>query len=1136
MDHNRDSKHDNHEAGHKAVQSLAISNAISATRKNARKRRFVSVEELTRQASVEVLREQELGQVPVVGDGSDLPRRDFMKVVGATFAAASVTAACARLPERYARPYVQKPEELTPGRANWYATACRTCSAGCGLLVKSRDGRPIKVEGNAEHPVSKGGVCAAGQAGVLDLYDGDRLRGPTVGGAPAKWEAVDAEVAKQLAAYATNGKALALVTGSISGPASKAVIAAFQKKFPGAQHVVYEADPIGAIAAAHALTHSKKAVPGYSFDRADYVVSFGADYLGTWLQPAAFTKQWAANRVVSLDKKTMSRTVQLETHLSLTGSNADERVRILPSEQRDLVLALASKIGSATGADLGVTAKGNEQIDKIAKALLAHKGKSIVVTDSDDVAVQGAVAFINEQLGNYGKTLDLNSHLQSNLADTAAIEKLLADVKSGAVTGLILVGVNPAYDSPTPGAWAEAIKKATFSVALSQRADETAKLAKIIAASSHALESWGDLETISGTLTVQQPLVNPLFDTRQAEDSLLLWAGALVGEKPATFRPFLQETWKTQVTARAGKPADFLKFWDKSVHDGYVVVGRALVVLPGGPVEAAPPQDAKVAAPVAAAAVAGAADASPVAAPADASPVGLPAAATPEVKLEAPPPPLDTLEGVKKALATPAAKIAGEGKFELVLFPTVALRQGQQANNPFLHEMPDPITKSTWGNYAMVSPKTAAALGVASSDVLAVKAGGATVELPVVLAPGLHDNAIALPLGFGRTDSGKIGNGLGKNVRVLAPNGGTVKADVSKTGAVDPVAFSQVHHSYEHRDSVRETSFEEWAEDPKAGNETLEEMLHQPGKKDKRITRSIWNRHEYPGHKWGMAIDLNKCTGCGSCVVSCNIENNIPVVGKAEVLLRREMHWMRIDRYYSEREAAPANGQDWDSTKDDLLALADNPEVVHMPMLCQQCDNAPCETVCPVLATVHSSEGLNTQAYNRCIGTRYCANNCPYKVRRFNWFNYPHGEMEGKQETDLVALALNPDVVKRARGVMEKCSFCVQRIQEVKALASREGRIDQNANGQICKPDEVKTACQQSCPADAITFGDMNAASQVKKLYDDPRNYSALVEIGTQPAVTYMTKVRNSDRPHAAKHGEKNEHGPAKKAPEKAEG
>jgi Fe-S-cluster-containing dehydrogenase component len=815
----------------------------------------------------------------------------------------------------------------------------------------------------------------------------------------------------------------------------------------------------------------------------------------------------------------MSRTVQVETRLSLTGSNADERMRVLPSEQRNLVLALAVKIAAATGAELGVTATGNAQIDKIAKDLLANKGKSLVVTDSDDLAVQGAVAFINEQLGNYGKTLDLNSHLQSNLADDAEIAKLLAEVKSGAVTGLILVGVNPAYDSATPGAWAEAIKKAAVSIAVSQRADETAKLCKIMAASNHALESWGDLETVAGTLTLQQPLVNPLFETRQAEDSLLLWADAKVAGKPATILPFMQEIWQQQVAIRAGKPADFLKFWDKTVHDGYVVVGRETVVIPGGPSDVAPPQP-----------VPASADASPVAAPADVSAVALPVAATLEVKLEAPIPALYTLEGVKKALATPAAKVAGEGKFELVLFPTVALRFGQQANNPFLHELPDPITKSTWGNYACVSPKTAAAMGVGSSDVVAVTAGGATVELPVVLSPGLHDGAIALPLGFGRTAVGKIGDGLGKDVRVLAPTGSAVKCDVSKTGKQDPVAFSQIHHSYEHRDSVRETSFAEWSEDPKAGNETLEASMHDKGKGDKRVTRSLWNRHEYPGHKWGMAIDMNKCTGCGACVVSCNIENNVPVVGKEEVLLRREMHWLRIDRYFSERSTP--EGYDWDSTKDDLLALADNPEVVHMPMLCQHCDNAPCETVCPVLATVHSSEGLNTQAYNRCIGTRYCANNCPYKVRRFNWFNYPHGDMEGKQEKDLVALALNPDITKRSRGVMEKCTFCVQRIQEVKALASREGRVDINANGQICKPDEVKTACQQSCPAEAITFGDMNAESQVKKQYDDPRNYSALVEIGTQPAVTYMTKVRNYERVRAAKHEkhEKKEHGAAHKA------
>ena len=1089
--------------------ALAVSNALAAHKRHSQprrapKRRFVSVEELTAPATLAPLRDEELGQVPVVGDGSELARRDFMKVVGVTFAAVGATA-CARLPERHVLPYVQKPEETVPGRASWYATACRTCSAGCGLLMKSRDGRPIKVEGNPEHPLSQGGVCAAGQAGVLDLYDGDRLRAPLLAGAPAKWDALDAEVAKGLAPYAANGKALAIVTPTVTGPASLAAIAALQQRFPGARHVVHEADDIGAIAAAHALTHSRHLVPALHFDRAEYVLAFGADYLGTWLQPAAFTKQWAKTRAVSAGKKSMSHTIQVETRLSLTGSNADERVRVLPSELRPLVLALAAKIAADTGADLGLPANAGEKaalVAQWAKDLLANKGKSLVVADDADVAVQGAVAFINQQLGNYGATLDLNSHLQSNQGDAAAEQALLADIGSGAVTGLILCGVNPAYDSATPGAWAAAIQKAAVSIAVANRHDETAKLCKIVAATSHALESWGDLETIAGTLTVQQPLVNPLFETRQTEDSLLVWAGTQLGGKQATFLPFMQATWQAQVAPRVEKSAQgpFQAFWDKAVHDGYVVVGRERVVLPGGPAEIAPPQDV-----------------SPVALAGEVSAVGLAAAATPEAKLEAPPPPLFTLEGAKKALATVAAKVTGDGKLELVLFPTVGLRHGQQANNPFLHEMPDPISKATWGNYACLSPKTAAALGVGSHDVVAVKAGGAVLELPVVLSPGLHDGAVAVPLGYGRTAVGKIGDGLGKNARLLAPNGTAVKADVAKTGKTETVAFSQTHHSYEHRDCVRETSLEEWQHEPTAGNEALEEALHDPtNHADKRVTRTLWNRHEYPGHKWGMAIDLNKCTGCGSCVVSCNIENNVPVVGKSEVILRREMHWMRIDRYFSERDPAPADGQDWTPTADDLLALADNPEVVHMPMLCQQCDNAPCETVCPVLATVHSSEGLNTQAYNRCIGTRYCANNCPYKVRRFNWFNYPHGEMEGKQDVDLVALALNPDVSRRSRGVMEKCSFCIQRIQDVKALASREGRVDPNGNGQICKPNEVKTACQQSCPAEAITFGDMNAASDVRQQYEDPRNYSALVEVGTQPAVTYMTKVRNAARPHAA--------------------
>ncbi len=1126
--------------------------------------RFQTVEELIDPALVADARLYENGKPPVQGDGSAVERRDFMKVLGVTFAAAGATAACGRLPVTHALPYVDKPEDVTVGKASYYATTCRACAAGCGLLVKSREGRPIKVEGNPNHAWSQGGVCAIGQATVVDLYDGDRVRQPLVSGKGATWKEFDAAAAAALADYAQDSKGLALITSSLTGTAARALVAQFTAKYPGARHVVYDGPMgVGAIATAHGLTHAKAAVPRYDFSKAELILSFGADFLGTWIAPVPFAKQYAPGRKVSADKKAMSKHIQVETRLSLTGSNADDRVRALPSEQRGLVLALAAKVAAAKGLNVSVPAEaargdGAKLIGAWTKALVDNAGKSLVVADSGDVAVQAAVNVINEALGNYGSTLMLDAPFQG-LQGTADGElELLGALEKGEVTGVVLWGVNPAYDSKQAAKWAAAIGKAKVSIAIATRHNETAAACKLVAASSHALESWGDHEVVAGLAAVQQPLINPLFDTRQGEDVLLGWLGAIGADgKPATARTHIIDQWQAGVARRASDGADFVQFWDKSLNDGAVAVqvvgAAALAVRPGGPMLAQAPQPADegaaaakaegaVAAPADAspAAVAPAADASPaVALPAAASAVGLPGAAT-AAAAELPPviPAKFDAVGAAKALASPALSLGQAGKYELVLYPKVGLGGGDTANNPMLQELPDPISKATWGNYACVSPKTGKELGVLSSDVVQISAAGVMVELPVVLSPGLHDGAIALAIGYGRAKSvGRIAAGVGVNVHPFGAQADMPKADIKATGGKEDVAFSQTHHSYEHRDCVKETSLAAWQKEAGAGNEVLENMLHDKDAADPRTTRTLWSRHQYTGYKWGMAIDLNACTGCGACVIACNIENNVPVVGKLEVFRRREMHWLRIDRYYSERKSYAKNEFDWDSTEPDLLALADNPEVVHMPMLCQHCDNAPCETVCPVLATIHTSEGLNAQAYNRCIGTRYCANNCPYKVRRFNWFQYPTREEADKYDVDLLALALNPDITKRSRGVMEKCSFCVQRIQEAKSNALRDAdpatgeprqphnlaeldKADANhakLQPKYVKDGEVKPACQQTCPSEAIVFGDLNQLdSMVRKAYDDPRNYSALLEVGTQPAVSYMTKVRNAQRSEAA--------------------
>ncbi|MBM4345214.1 MAG: 4Fe-4S dicluster domain-containing protein [Deltaproteobacteria bacterium] len=1145
-------------------------------------RAFQSADELIDPTVHDEARLYENGKPPVVGDGSAVERRDFIKVLGATFAAATTTAACGRLPVTKALPYADKPEDVIVGRGVMYATTCRGCSAGCGVLVKSREGRPIKVEGNPGHKWSQGGACAIGQAQVVDLYDGDRLRQPMVDGKPATWKEFDAAAAAALGAYASDGKGLLLVTPTLTGPAARNLVQAFLAHFAGSRHLAYDGPfGAGAITAAHAATHGRSVVPRYDFSKAAYVLSFGADFLGTWIAPVPFAKQWNPGRKVSADKTTMSKLVAVESRLSLTGSNADARVRILPSEQRGLVLALAAKVATAKGLAVqgpAAEVKGDlgKHLDGWVKELLAAEGQCLVVADSADIAVQAAVNVINEALGNYGKTLDVDAPFQGMRGSAAAEAEVVEALAKGELTGAVLWGVNPAYDSRHAAKWAEGLKKAKVSIAIAGRAHETAAVCKLVGASHHPLESWGDHEVIAGLAAVQQPLVNPLFDTRQGEDLLLGWTGAVDSDgKPQTILPYLRLQWHAHVGPRATGSADFDRLWDSALNDGFVelqLVGDAAplpapgpapapaAVAPGGPMVAQAPQPSDEAAaadradkPVEAAAdaspVAAPAEVSPAALPADASAVGLPAAATPVVATFTLPPVVPArfdAAGATTALGAAPPTIAQAGALEVVLYPKVGLGAGDNANNPMLQELPDPISKATWGNYACLSPKAAKALGLLSSDVVVVSGGTAQVELPVVLSPGQHDGVVALPIGYGRATSvGRLGGGVGKNVMPFAALADIAKADVKPTGAKDPIAFSQTHHSYEHRDCVKETTLAAWQQDPTAGNAALDSMLHDPNAQDARTTRTLWTRHQYPGYKWGMAIDLNSCTGCGACVVACNIENNVPVVGKHEVLVRREMHWMRIDRYFSERKTFVQGDYDWQPTKDDLLDLADNPEVVHMPMLCQHCDNAPCETVCPVLATMHTSEGLNAQAYNRCIGTRYCANNCPYKVRRFNWFNYPTREMVDKFDIDLVTLALNPDIVKRSRGVMEKCSFCVQRIQEAKSNALRDAdratgekrqpsnldelQKNEAAGGKPLQPKyvrdgEVKPACQQTCPSDAITFGDLNLMdSKVRKAYEDPRNYSSLVEVGTQPAVTYMTKVR-----HAAE-----VFGPAQPAPKK---
>jgi len=954
--------------------------------------------------------------------GTRVPRRDFLKAVGFSFAAAAV-AGCARAPVEKAIPLLVQPEGFVAGVAQHYASTCGGCAAACGTLVKVRDGRPIKLEGNPQHALSGGGLCATGQASLLGLYDTQRFRGPQRQGKPADWATLDRELGEKLSAVRKKKGTVRLLSGTISSPTLHAAIADFLLPY-GGKHVVYDVPSQSAILEAHERTHGARLLPAYDFAKAEVVVGFDADFLGTWLSPVTFTRGYSRARDLTTVERP-SYHVQFESRMTLAGSKADARYTVAPGDSRALLSYLAAQLADRAGARLdgAVPAQlpvSRAALDELAERLWQARGRALVVSGVNDTDEQALVNFINHQLGNYGKTLDLTRPSLQAQGNDQALHSLLEALGAGKVDALFVLGANPAFDLPASAA---ALKRVPLLVSLAQRADETAVLAHYVAPDHHFLESWGDAEPLAGHLSLQQPAIRPLGETRAALESLAAWSG-----QPTAAYDLLRASWEKRFYPR-GQGTTFSSFWDQALHDGYV-------------------------------------------------------------ELEMPAAKPLRFDGSRvRALAAPA-----HAGYTLVLHPTAAMLDGRNAYNPWLHELPDPVTKVTWDNYAALSPAAAERLGVREGDVVRIETEHAALELPAFPQPGQHDDVVAVALGYGSRLSARFANvgpkwldflpsvganGLvGSNAAVLVPPAGTAtSARLRRTGGTHALASTQTHNTLTVPESlarfdrgprpiVQETTLAAYAKDPAAGV-----AEHADNKDD------LWPQdHEITGPRWGMVIDLNACTGCSGCVIACQAENNIPVVGKDEVRRNRAMHWIRIDRYYAE----PAPGV---------------VDVAYQPMLCQQCGNAPCETVCPVLATVHSDDGLNQQVYNRCIGTRYCANNCPYKGRRFNWFDYAR---DGRLQN----LVLNPDVTVRSRGVMEKCTFCVQRIEVAKIVARAEGRA--LAEG------ELQTACQQSCPAGAIVFGDLNHPnSAVTRRMKDPRRYRVLSELGVKPAVGYLTIVRN---------------------------
>lgn len=939
-------------------------------------------------------------------------RRDFLKAFGFTVASAAIASSCEQ-PVRKAIPLLVQPEGIIPGKAVYYASSYFDGVDYCSVLVKVRDGRPIKIEGNKLSSVTGGGTSARAQASVLDLYDDIRYKAPKAGGNESNWESVDSEIIAKFEGVNAIGGRIVLLTPTIASPGSQAAIAEFVNTFPTTTHIQYDVLSATGMLKANQITFDKAFIPNYRFDKADLIVSFDADFLNTWLSPVEFASQYAKGRKLDGEKQTMSRHIQIEGNFSMTGSNADERVQLRPSMQKAALIALLNALKAKAG--MGMTQPSDLPFDisRIADELWDKAGKSLVVCGSNDVEAQLVVNAINQLLSNYGNTIETDVHLKLRKADDAQMSALLAEMNSSKVDALLMWDVNPAYDYP---GFADAMAKVPLKISMAVQMDETSEVADYVCPDHHYLENWGDVEVKTGIYSTAQPAIRPIFNTRAAQVSLLRWAG-----QETDYRTFLQKVWERSIYPKAGFVGTFTAFWNKCIHDGVLETGEKEPVLSPNAIEAA------------------------------------------------------------SAIRSDGV---GQDKIELTLYTTVGVGTGKHGNNPWLQELPDPVSKVCWDNYVAISPKLSEELGI--KDEMLVNVNG--IELPALIQPGQEHKTLGIALGYGHSVGGAASKGVGRNAYSLLGNQNGIRlfnntdVDLKKVGGKYPVARTQTHHSMEGRAIVRETTLAEWNENPMAGNEVRKEIQSH--------LKTLYPKASFDGLHWGMAIDLNSCTGCNACLVACSSENNVPVVGKEQVLMVREMHWIRIDRYYT--------------------GDPDNPAIVRQPVMCQHCDNAPCENVCPVAATTHSSEGINQMAYNRCIGTRYCANNCPYKVRRFNFFDYTgadtfKGNRYDKVEmsTDLRRMVLNPDVTVRAKGVIEKCSFCVQRIQEKKLEAKKENRQ--------LRDGEVVPACAQACPSQAIVFGNLNDKdSKVSKFYADQRNYHLLEELHTLPSVGYLTKVKNT--------------------------
>lgn len=971
-----------------------------------------------------------------------LSRRKFIALLSASTAFAA-TACSDYHDQKELAPYTKRPDGLLPGKPNYYASTCNGCSQACGILIKTREGRPIKVDGNELHPINKGKTCATGQASVYNLYDPSRLQFPMKGKGKVNWTVADSDIIKKLDETVKAGKKIAVITHPTNSPTEKKLLDEFKQRYSTAEIYSYDLFNNCNKKLGWVKSYGNADLPAINWDEADIILSLESDFLGKEGNHVEATRLFSSRRDI-MKSDHFNRLYVAEGGMSLTGSNADYRLQVRPDAQYEFVLSLMSEVVDRGKASINIDNAiinllekysldlfaqkwdmDSIKINYLAEDLINNKGKAIVYAgESLPSDVHIAVNFLNEMLDNTNlynhNQAYVNTGRQTHLNE---FKDLIASFNNGDFGTVIHYDVNPEFHLPSTMNYNKALGNVDLVVSLVDSKNESTVNDTYTLPINHSFESWGDAHARKNVYSLRQPVIAPLYNSRQKEAILLTWilsSPEVYSEE--MYHQYLMESCRENIYNKMNLAVDFTSFWYSALHDGFIELKNS----------------------------------------SDSNPV---------FKLAA----FDLEHGASNSTG-----------FGLLLTKNYFIGDGRFANNGWLQEIPHPISKVAWDNYAAVSPATAKKMSLEIGDVIKVSVGENSTNLPIMIQPGVANEMICVELGYGRTVVGDAGIDVGTNANDLLNSQNGISqwissnVSVEKTGENYELVSTQEHHPLDEefvkdlhlkRGIIREATLTEYKENPKFASEQDEEIF------------SITGEHEFKDNKWAMSIDMNKCVSCATCVASCDVENNIPVVGKDQVAVGREMHWMRIDRYYS--------------------GTPEDPIVSNQPMLCQHCDNAPCENVCPVNATNHSPDGLNQMVYNRCVGTRYCANNCPYKVRRYNFFNFLDHFADGYYDNEVTPLVYNPEVTVRSRGVMEKCSFCVQKISEEREDAIREGR---EING-----ENVVTACQQACPAEAIVFGDSNDPnSKISKYRKHELGYSVLQNINVKPNVTYVAKLRNT--------------------------